>query len=109
MHDGRNARAWVHIKVASGGDGLTLKQGKGRNRTKLLTRVPDQPALIPQNSPAFEKALRLGPQVFELLHDITLYAANNAMKFYTWATRDCCLPQVATRAPLSDSLNARRS
>jgi hypothetical protein len=107
MHDGRNARAWVHIEVASGGDSLTLKQGKGRNRTKLLTRVPDQPALIPQNSPAFETALSSRPQVFELLHDITLFEAHNSMKFYTWDARDCCLPKGATRATLTDDVNAR--
>ena len=107
MHDGRNARAWVHIKVASGGDGLTLKQGKGRNTTKLLTRVPDQPALIPQNSPAFDKALSSRPQVFELLHDITLFEAHNEIEFYAWDARDCCLPKGATRATLNDKEDAR--
>ncbi len=107
MHDGRNARAWVHIKVASGGDGLTLKQGQGRKRTRLLTRVPDLPALIPQNSPAFDKAMSSRPQVFELLHDITLFSAHNEIEFYAWDARDCCLPKGATRATLSDKEDAR--
>jgi hypothetical protein len=107
MHDGRNARAWVQLVVSAAGDGLKLKQGKGRNRTKLLTRVPDQAALIPQNSPAFEKALSSRPQVFELLHDITLFEAHNAINFYTWGSRNCCLPRGATRATLRDDVNAR--
>ena len=68
MHDGRNARAWVHITVGPADDGLILEKGKGAKTTKLLTKVPGQTAtLIPQNSPAFEKALSARPLVFELL------------------------------------------
>jgi hypothetical protein len=108
MHDGRNARVWVHINVASGGDGLTLEKGAGRNRTKLLTKAPDQSsAVISQNSAAFERALNSGLLVFELLHDITLFEAHNEMKFYTWEARDCCLPKGATRATLRDDGNTR--
>lgn len=110
MHDGRNARAWVHIAAGPGGDGLTLQKGAGRDSTKLLTSIPGRlPPLIPQNSRAFDLALLARPQVFELLHDITLFSAHNLIKFYTWESRDCCLPKGATQATLrDDALNRLR-
>src|SRR5262249_50682270 len=45
------------------------------------------------------------PEVFELMHDTTLFAAHNEMHFYTWVARDCCLPKGATRATLRDDLH----
>jgi hypothetical protein len=41
-------------------------------------------------------------EVFELLHDITLFPQNNRLKFYTWGDEECCLPKGATRATLCD-------
>ena len=32
---------------------------------------------------------------------ITLFAAHNAMPFYTWSDRECCLPKGATFATLA--------
>jgi hypothetical protein len=103
MHDGRNARAWVHFIAGVGGDGLILEKGGGAKSTKLLTQIPGQSdTLIPQNSSSFKKALNTRPLVFELLHDLLLFKAHNQMKFYTWDARDCCLPKGATRATLRD-------
>jgi hypothetical protein len=103
MHDGRNARTWVHFEVGAAGDGLTLEKGKGPKTTKLLTKIPGQPnTLIRPESPEFQKAMAARPLVFELLHDLTLIAAHNEMNFYTWDSRDCCLPMGATRATLID-------
>lgn len=99
MHDGCNARAWVHVRVRPDVNNLVLKRGSG---TKLLTFIPEQPKLIPLNSSAHEKALAARPEVFELMHDITLFAAHNEMKFHTWGARECCLPKGATRATLRD-------
>jgi len=102
LNDGRNSRAWVQIAVKESGDGFTLKQGKGRHTTKLITHaagLPDEP-LLPQDSRAFEQAITNGAHVFELLHEITLFNRHNEMKFYTWGSRECCLPKGATRAAL---------
>jgi hypothetical protein len=108
MHDGRNARAWVHFTAGDGGDGLILEKGKGAKTTKLLTQIPDQStALIPQDSMTFKKALNARPLVFELLHGLMLFKAHNQMKFYTWEARDCCLPKGATRATLRDNAAER--
>jgi hypothetical protein len=106
MHDGRNARAWIHIEASLAGDGLTLKQEKGKNTTKLLTNVGLFPDVIvfPQGSETLAKTMALRPQVFELMHDITLYFAHNQIKFYTWGARECCLPKGATKAALAGAL-----
>ena len=105
MHDGRNARVWVQFIAGPGGDGLVLKKGSDANTTKLLTKVAGQSnTLIAQNSRAFDEALNARPLVFELLHDLTIFEAHNQIKFYTWESRDCCLPKGATKATLLDDL-----
>ncbi len=102
MHDGRNARAWIHLEVAAAADGIEMKRGAARETTKLLTGVGalDGAAVIPQDSDSFAKALSERPQVFELLHDITLFKSHNKMRFYTWGARECCLPKGALKAAL---------
>ncbi|MFN7949740.1 MAG: putative baseplate assembly protein [Blastocatellia bacterium] len=100
MHDGSNARAWVQVIAQPGVSNAKLKKVVNGRVTKLLTRTTAQPAVMQLNSPVYEKALRERPQVFELMHDITLFAAHNEMKFYTWSALECCLPKGATRATL---------
>ncbi len=108
MHDGRNARVWVHFTAGAGRDGLIIEKGKGAKTTKLLTGISGlKDTLIGQNSTKFEKALEARPLVFELQHDLMLFAAHNEMKFYTWESRDCCLPKGATSATLRDDGPAR--
>jgi hypothetical protein len=103
MHDGRNARAWVQVRVRPDIINLELKQGQGRETTKLLSRLPGQSTLIPQKSSAYVQALAGRPYVFELLHDITLFGDHNEITFYTWGELECCLPKGATCATLRGS------
>ncbi len=42
-------------------------------------------------------ALESGAQPFESLHDLMLYSAHNALRFYTWGETTACLPAGATR------------
>lgn len=93
MHDGCNARAWVQLKVSS--DNVTVEKG-----TQLLTRIAGVNPRISPGSSDYTDALAAGPEVFELMHDATLFQAHNEMTFYTWGARECCLPQGATRATL---------
>jgi hypothetical protein len=93
MHDGCNARAWVQVQVD--GDNVALPQG-----TPLLTRIAGQPDVIVPESSAHDAALASRPEVFETMHPVVLFAAHNAMRFYTWGARACCLPAGATRATL---------
>jgi hypothetical protein len=102
MHNGRNARAWIHVTAGEGVSGVDLTRGEGRRTTRLLTRL-DGPALMAHGSKEYEAALATRPQVFELMHPITLYEQHNRMEFYTWGARECCLPKGATRATLRES------
>ncbi len=94
MHDGCNARAWVHIEVDQD---ATLPLG-----TPALTKIPGAaPSIMPLLGGVIpEDVLLRTPTVFLTAKDIDLFAANNSMKLHTWGERRCCLPQGATRATL---------
>ena len=92
MHEGCNARVWVHVTVNAD---LTLARG-----TQLLTREAGQPRRIPPDSTQYREALAQRPLVFETMHEANLFADHNEFEFYTWGDEDCCLPAGATRATL---------
>lgn len=106
MHDGCNARVWVCLRAAAGVEGQVLKAVGPRGfRTRLLTRCPTDPVILDTLQEPVETRLqgilaRYQPEVFELLHDLTLYNAHNGMKFHTWNDTRCCLPKGATQATL---------
>jgi hypothetical protein len=85
------------VQVAD--DNVVLPQG-----TQLLTPVAGQPVLLEPGSAAYDAALATHPEVFETMHAVTLFQAHNALSFYTWGARQCCLPSGATRATLRDRL-----
>jgi len=97
MHDGSNARVWAQVRA--GANSIVLPKG-----TQLLTRIGGQPDRLPEGSPQLESALSKGPEVFETLHEVTLFEAHNELRFYTWGNRACCLPRGATRATLRGSI-----
>ncbi|MDQ3688353.1 MAG: putative baseplate assembly protein [Acidobacteriota bacterium] len=114
VSDGRNARAWVYVRVREGVSNLPLRSvrltGDGEHSgaepkvfTKFLTRVAETPKALSINSTSYQKALAARPQIFEPLHDVKLFAEHNEMRFYTWGTRECCLPRGATSATLRGS------
>ena len=75
VHEGCNARAWVHVTVGSAAPSVLPA------RTVLRTRGEDG-------------------LVFETMHDLDLHAAHNWIEFYTWGDEACCLAAGATRATL---------
>lgn len=97
LHDGANARAWVHFEVSV--PELPLARGAA-----ILTRVPDLPRRIVPDSREHREALAARPQYFETLHDAVLSAEHNRILFHTWGERECCLPAGATRATLAGDL-----
>lgn len=113
VHDGSNARTWVHVRVREGVSNLLLQSyrpekaddlgGGTKIFTRFLTRVADTGPIIPLASPAYKQALEARPQVFEPLHDLHLFDSHNEMRFYAWGARECCLPTGATRATLRGS------
>lgn len=100
MHDGCNARTWVHFHVSDTTSGVTLSKGEGASTTKLLTKVENLPLVISQGSSNFDEAINEGAIVYELMHDIKLYHEHNEMDFYTYGEEECCLPKGATEATL---------
>jgi Baseplate J-like protein len=92
LHEGCNARAWVHIEVASD---FTLPGG-----TMLLTRTADRPAQLVPDSKDVRDAFDDGALAFETVRNTDLFADVNTMSFYSWGDLGCCLPLGATRATL---------
>ena len=93
LHDGCNARAWVHLNVASD---QSLVRG-----TPMLTRAVNLPVQIVPNGKDLRDALAAGATIFEAAHDANLFVDLNTLPFYTWGDRGCCLPRGATRATIS--------
>ncbi len=105
MHDGRNARAWIHLKVTEAGDGLVLSHSNKKKTSKFLTGIASlaKEQVISEKSDAFVKALVERPQIFEICGKETkkkLFRSHNEMKFYTWGAQECCLPKGSTSASL---------
>src|SRR5262249_16458607 len=102
MHEGCNARAWVTIWTDSD---QTLRPGI----FYFITAFPELPpgagrvlkevdlAQFDQSRfEVFEPVLRKSVQ------EISIYAVQSEMHFYTWGDTECCLPLGATRATLVD-------
>ena len=96
LHEGCNARAFVHFEVTRGASNQNLPAG-----SRLLTRVPLLPTVIQPGSREEQRALDAGALVFETAHPLTLRNGLNRLSFYTWGDTGCCLPRGATSATLS--------
>jgi hypothetical protein len=101
MHDGCNARTWLHAEVGNNVSGIWLTKESGGSTTKVLSKQEGLQLVVPQDSREYEKALNNDAMVFELMHDIELFAAHNEMHFYTWGKKACCLPKGATHTSLA--------
>jgi hypothetical protein len=95
LHDGCNARAWVHVKVS-----VDHALPKG---APMLTRSGDLPRVLVPGSKELLDALAAGAVVFETAHDADLFEDLNTLSFYTWGDLGCCLPRGATSATLRGS------
>ena len=108
MHDGCNARVWLHLKVRADIPELLLKAEHHGQRTRFFTRVLDpqiaSKPIFNLSSPEYQAALDAAPEVFELLLDpnqaLSLRPSHNQMQFHTWGEAECCLPRGAVRATL---------
>ncbi|MCU0296424.1 MAG: hypothetical protein MUD05_10275, partial [Candidatus Nanopelagicales bacterium] len=96
VSEGCNARAWVQIQVDADIEG-TEEHPAIPERTRLLTRLPNQPVIIADAGPLLDQA----DAVFETRHPVqSLYAKHENIPFYTWGETECCLPAGATAATL---------
>lgn len=99
MHEGCNARAWLHLEIANGPP-FELPDGM-----RFFTRVPGLPDRIAPGTPAERSAREAAPLVFEPLRikdwpAPMLHPDHNRFDFYTWGNERCCLPVDATTATL---------
>jgi hypothetical protein len=93
MHEGVNARTWVHLHAGDVADGAVLAAG-----TVLST--PGNERIVVRAPEDVDEVLREGGVFFETMHAFTLRKALNTIPFHTWSDRECCLPAGATRATL---------
>jgi Baseplate J-like protein len=95
LHEGCNARAFVHFEVARGASDQVLPRG-----SRLLTRALSAPTVVEPGSREERQALDAGVLIFETVHEQTLRESLNRLSFYTWGDTGCCLPRGATSATL---------
>jgi hypothetical protein len=108
MHDGCNARTFVQLRAAAdvnSDTGMPVHREYNKQRTQILTRCKGMTQrVLASDTATYRQALGMAPQVFELLHDVTIYPAHNDIHFYTWGASDSCLPKGATQATLLGNL-----
>ena len=95
LHEGSNARTWVHVEVSPEAGGVTLPVG-----TQLLSQVPGLPRILVDPSPDYTEAVAADPVIFETMEQRTFRDTSNAFPLYAWGDRECCLPAGATSATL---------
>lgn len=104
MHDGSNARVWVHVKVDADliGTALNPKLPKGK---QLVTRMERTIDVIPPLEFRADLAEAAGALIFETMEPvISLFELHNEIRFYTWSSKACCLPKGSTKATLEKKL-----
>ena len=90
VHDGCNARTWMHLEVSA----PVVLDG---TKTQFYTLVPGAPSSLNGNE---RQALAAGVVIFEGMQQVQLLQEHNQMSFYTWGEENCCLPKGATEATL---------
>jgi hypothetical protein len=98
MHDGCNARAWIHVRLADDSPPFEL------GAATFYAAVSALPPVIRPGSREEVGARDSGAEAFELLSPLRLTPEHNEIRFYTWGARECCLPKGAVRATLRGAL-----
>lgn len=97
MHDGCNARSFVHLELQAG---IRVNAASLRRGTTFLTAASDLPRVV---SPQAVRRLAPGVLGFQALRDAPiLKAAHNRIEIHTWGDEDCCLRAGATSVDLVD-------
>ena len=100
VHDGCNARVWMHLDV-TGNTGTAIPID--HTVTRFYTAAPGMPTSLAPGSGNERAAILAGVQAFEPMYDVQVYPEHNLLNFYTWGEANCCLPKGATSATLSGS------
>ncbi|HVU70441.1 MAG TPA: putative baseplate assembly protein, partial [Ktedonobacteraceae bacterium] len=94
LHEGCNARVWVHMRVSG-----TTALPRG---TQLLPRLYTQAVCIAADAPVYEDALRRQLPVFETMQQGELYEEHNEIAFFLADNQDATLAAGCTSALLSE-------
>ncbi len=103
MHDGCNARAWLTIEANDQGNGNKLLGpdiNTNRPGTRFYTRVAPLPEQFTFDD--YPTLVNSGVQIFETMHDITLYKSHNKINIYTWDAQQYYLKTGTTKATLEN-------
>jgi hypothetical protein len=103
MHDGCNARAWLTMEVNDQGNGNKLlgpDMNTNRPGTRFYTRVAPLPEQFTFDD--YPTLVNSGVQIFETMHDITLYKSHNKINIYTWDAQEYYLKTGTTKATLEN-------
>ena len=97
LHDGCNARTWVHFQVDKSDDAVVIQSG-----TQLLTKVDlaGVGSQIIAGSLTHTDAMQQNPIIFEVVDDAVLHPENNMLSFFVEGGQPFTLPQGATSATL---------
>jgi hypothetical protein len=96
VHDGCNARTWMHLEV-------NAQAYLDQKLTRFYTFAPGMPYSLAVGAENEEAAIRAGVVVFQPMQNAVLYPEHNQMNFYTWGDTNCCLARGATEATLLGS------
>lgn len=101
LHEGVNARAWVHLEAAPGVDRTDpIPAG-----TLLVTRLPGADAVVPAS--VLDEPLSPDTEVFAAILPLRrLRAHHNTIEVYAWGEDDLCLRRGTTRCSLRDPAHA---
>jgi hypothetical protein len=104
LHEGCNARAWVHLEV-QGGALLELDPREVAFITGLKNAIDTQTGILSWED--LREVPRTSYHVYEPLLDdesapLRFYSDHNEIHFYTWGQKQCCLERGSTSATLLD-------
>ncbi len=105
MHEGCNARAWVCVQVAETVEKVPLDPRDVLLVTNLTDFLPLAKRVL-----ALDELRHVPASLYEVFEPLVAHpdqllefqSAHNAIHFYTWGERECCLPRGATSATLLD-------
>lgn len=105
MHDGANARAFVHVTMRTPAPGSPAASAEIRRHARFLTRAPGV-LTAGDDTPAVAAARTAGAQIFEAMAGVTTSSAHNRIVLHDWQGAQPQLDTGATEATFADPDNS---
>ncbi len=101
MHDGANARAFVHLSMRTPSPGSVATSAEIRKNARFLTRSPGV-AVAEGETDRVAAARTAGAQIFEAMATVGLTSDHNRIVLHDWQGGQTQLDKGATAATLAD-------